>query len=90
MVVDEIKHEGGIKFQDFVDLFSFSIGKCGIFLYIFISILCAVLQLLPSYILAEWTDLPLEEQQSGTSYVWMFVVSTILFIALNFGRCYMM
>lgn len=60
MVVDEIKHEGGINFKDYVDLFSFSSGKFGIFMYSFLSITSALLQLLPSYILATWTALPFE------------------------------
>lgn len=43
MVAPEIKHEGGIKWQDFVDLFSFTIGRFGIFLYVLFSFLCAIL-----------------------------------------------
>ena len=90
MVVEDFKHEGGITFQDYVDLFSFSIGKCGIFLYWFMSILCALLQLLPSYILATWTALPFEEQQSETQYIWGFVASTLCYMVLSFARSYMM
>ena len=90
MIAPEIKHEGGIKLQDFVDLFSFSIGNFGIFLYCLFSITCAVLQLVPSYVLAEWSDLPLEEQQAQSHWMWWFVGSTVAFMVFVFARSLLM
>ena len=43
LVVPEKMIEGGIGFKDYRDLFSFSLGICGIFLYIFVSIAASLL-----------------------------------------------
>ena len=62
LVVAEEKFEGGVTFKDYLNHFSFTVLGCGgLFLYAFISILCALLQLAPSYVLAKWTSLPLQE-----------------------------
>ena len=43
LVVPEKRIEGGVGFKDYRDLFSFSLGICGIFFYIFVSIASSLL-----------------------------------------------
>ena len=62
LIVAEEKMEGGVGLKDFVNLFSFSVGSSAIVIYIILSIICAALQLAPSYILSSWTRLSQEEQ----------------------------
>lgn len=62
-MVAEQKIEGGVGLQDYLNLFSFTILGCGgLVLYVVVSILCSLLQLVPSYALAVWTALPKDEQ----------------------------
>ena len=43
LVVPEEKLSGKIRMKDFQDMMSFSIGCCGIFIFVVLSILAAVL-----------------------------------------------
>lgn len=61
LVDEDKKVEGGISLKDYRDLFSFSIGSLGIFIFWSLAIIACLLQLVPSYVLATWSGMPLEE-----------------------------
>jgi hypothetical protein len=61
MITAEEKIEGGITYQDFKNMFSFSIGSSAIWIYVLLSCLVSFVQLIPSFIIAKWTALPLQE-----------------------------
>jgi len=61
LVVPEKMIEGGVGFQAYKDLFSFSMGMFGIILYALVAIIASVLQMAPSYIISTWTSKDLEE-----------------------------
>lgn len=66
LVVAEERLSGNVGWQDYKNLFSFSIGVAAIFLYVFVALAAAVLQLGPSWAIARFTNLSLEEQQENT------------------------
>ena len=63
LVVAEERLDGNVGWQDYKNLFSFSIGVTAIFLYIFVALAASVVQLGPSWSIAKLTALSLEEQQ---------------------------
>jgi hypothetical protein len=60
--VEEEALTGDIKFKDYQELFKYSSGNCGILIYLILSVMTCIMQLVPSYVLAYWTALPYEEQ----------------------------
>lgn len=85
LVVPEKRIEGGVGFKDYRELFSFSLGICGIILYAFISIAASLLQLAPSYVISIWTSKELEEQQDKI-YMQLFVFGIIGYMIFVFFR----
>ena len=71
--------------KDFNDFFTISHGKCGIVLILFLSVLVAVAQLLPTFWLSEWTSKPLAEQQRKI-YPVVFISLVLLYSLLTFAR----
>jgi len=58
LIVSEEKLEGDVGLKDYINLYSFSLGIFSIILYVFVAVICALLQLAPSYLIAAWTGLP--------------------------------
>jgi ATP-binding cassette subfamily C (CFTR/MRP) protein 4 len=58
----------------------------GIILYIVISLIAALLQMAPSYILASWVTMDLEGQQKATDLARWFVISIALYMVVVFFR----
>jgi len=63
---------------------------CGVFLFNILAIVATVFQMIPSYTLAKWTGLPLDEYLEGDMYIKIFVYSIIIFIALVLLRSIVM
>jgi len=85
-MVQEKKMEGNIGLRDYMNLFSFSIGSTAIVIYFLIAIATSLIQLVPSFVLAKWTKMDLEEQQEATDYMWIFTGCVIGFMLLVFLR----
>lgn len=86
LVQAEQKFEDDIGFQDYRNLFSFTIGCWGILLYAAISVITTLLQMAPSYVLVLWSSLTLEEQQKDNTWMLLFVGSIILFMVFGILR----
>jgi hypothetical protein len=59
--VAEEKAVGNVGLKDWLDLLSYSIGCSALVIYILLSIISSIAQLVPSYILAYWSAMSLEE-----------------------------
>jgi len=55
---------------------------CGVFLFNILAIVATVFQMIPSYVLAKWTGLPLEEYLDGDMYIKIFVYSILIYMLL--------
>mmetsp|Transcript_19142 Transcript_19142/g.32631 ORF Transcript_19142/g.32631 Transcript_19142/m.32631 type:complete len:690 (+) Transcript_19142:1244-3313(+) len=86
LIVAEEKLSGNIRFEDYRNLFSYSMGAFSIFIYLFLSSLASGLQLAPSYILSKWTKLPFQEQQEESVYSYLLIGSILGFIVVAFVR----
>jgi len=80
LIVAEEKFEDDIGFQDYMNLFSFSIGAWAIVIYALVSILTTILQLAPSYLLVKWASMDLKEQQESTTMMRLFVFSIVAYM----------
>lgn len=59
LIVAEEKLDDDVGYVDYQNLFSFTAGNKVLFGYLFVSIIAAAVQLIPSYIMAKWTQLNL-------------------------------
>ena len=64
LIEEEEKVTGQVSFRDYRNYWNYSLGVCGILLYVFLCILAAIVQLSISLQLTEWSNQPLEEQQN--------------------------
>jgi ATP-binding cassette subfamily C (CFTR/MRP) protein 4 len=62
LITPEEKIMGGITLKDYRNLFSFSVGTCGIFIILFLSILASLAQLFPSFVISAWLGQSFEDQ----------------------------
>ena len=76
----EEKITGKVGLRDYRNYLSYSLGVCGIILYIFICSASAIAQLAVSLFLAEWASQDLEEQQK--SY---YPKAMVTLIGISFG-----
>ena len=81
----EEQEGGAVGIQDFKNLFSFSVGNCGFFLYFFFCFAAAFCQLYTTYWISFWTSQDFEEQQKSI-YPTLFGVLIIVYCILVFIR----
>jgi len=86
LIVAEEKIDGSIGLKDYRNMFSFSIGSSAMVIYAIISIVCSVLQLAPSYILASWTSLDLEGQQEASHLANLYIASILVYMVMVMMR----
>ena len=85
LIAPESLAAGGVTFQDYRNFLSFGAGCGGMILFFAINVATALAQIVPSYLLAEWTSLPLEEQQNAY-YPKLFGGFILLYVCLAFVR----
>ena len=87
LIAPEIKDVGGVSFKDYLNFLSFGSGSCGLILYFVINFATAFAQIIPSYLVAEWTTNDLEEQQNPF-YPRLFGGFIVVYVVLAFARCF--
>lgn len=90
LTIAEKMKTGDITFQDYKNHFSFSVGTIGIYLYIFVSIVCSILQLTPSYVITLWSAMPLKEQQESNIMAQLLIWSIFTYMIAVFFRAVML
>ena len=86
MIVPEEKLEGNPGYQDYKNLFSFSIGQSAIWIFLLSSLFIALLQLAPSYLVSKWVTMDYEGQQSADDLVLYFCLSVGGLIVMGLAR----
>lgn len=67
---------------------SFSMGMCGLFIFMLLSVTASVLQLIPSLIISKFTMMDLAQQQDETNawYMYTFAGSIVAYVTIVFLR----
>jgi ATP-binding cassette subfamily C (CFTR/MRP) protein 4 len=86
LVMEEENIEGGVGFLDYKNMFSYSIGQSAIWIYLCISIVAALLQLVPSYAMVMWSSESSQGQYDDAFWPLTFAVSIVLFMIFSMLR----